>query len=395
MSSDATDTGIEARELRPFYFPPPQYIDRPSLHDNAAILTAGLANTGDLDQIHGFINAVLATLQGNPGAMLDWIAQTTGEWVGDFGDWALGLAADFTELLAALTGRYEGDDAVLAHIQAWSSGIIAKFTDLRDALAGDYTGDDIVLRAIQSWSNALSSAINAATTFVQNVLDAILQGIRGIPIVGGSIADIIESITGLNRTAETAASTAHDAVERVGDAETRLDEYSDRLDLLDQVSGFASMYLTKNWRVAGSGKLIALPFDGQVGPAKRCTPESGDIRLEKGTWTASALVEFTGYTIGSGTAAVYIQVDDPHGTQYTRKRLAFFLAAGNTQSAFLQNTFVTPESGYTVRVFVAHSGTWTTVYGGTVRSMLTVNRWDIDVSNAVVDPDVPDGGDLT
>lgn len=51
---------------------------------------------------------------------------------------------------------------------------------------------------------ASTAAVNTINTFIQNLVDAILQAIRKVPVVGGSIADIIADVGGLKDTADTA-----------------------------------------------------------------------------------------------------------------------------------------------------------------------------------------------
>lgn len=60
----------------------------------------------------------------------------------------------------------------------------------------------------QTLVSGLSSALSSVEGYVQDLVNAILRAIRGIPVVGGSLADIITEIGGLKSTADTAQSTA-------------------------------------------------------------------------------------------------------------------------------------------------------------------------------------------
>ncbi|AKL88196.1 hypothetical protein GMA3_19 [Gordonia phage GMA3] len=55
----------------------------------------------------------------------------------------------------------------------------------------------------QSLVTGLNTALNNANNFIQNVINVIIQGIKKVPIVGGSIANLLEAVTGLTNTVET------------------------------------------------------------------------------------------------------------------------------------------------------------------------------------------------
>ncbi|AXH46615.1 minor tail protein [Gordonia phage BobBob] len=84
--------------------------------------------------------------------------------------------------------------------------VIENLQDLWKALTSTYEGDDEWLLNIQAWRDSLFGWIDDVADFIQNLLDAILRGIRGIPVVGGTIADIIGGVG-------TVATNAQDAVE--------------------------------------------------------------------------------------------------------------------------------------------------------------------------------------
>lgn len=51
---------------------------------------------------------------------------------------------------------------------------------------------------------ASTAAIDTLNTFIQNLVNAILQALRGVPVVGGTLADIIADLGGVKDTADTA-----------------------------------------------------------------------------------------------------------------------------------------------------------------------------------------------
>lgn len=176
----------------------------------------------------------------------------------------------------------------------------------------------------------------------------------------------------------------------------------DRLDLLEGVSGYCNLFMGKNWRVKG-GSRVTLPFDTQLGPAKGATPEAGGIRLGgKGLWRADCHVSFypapSNWFTGAGAVSlqVFLQVSTLAGVRYTEHEFDIVITQHGAETAAFSHTFVIPtDDAYRVIVQVQHPKDWHWVYGGTLRSSLSVNKWDNGTSNAVVLPTAPDGGELT
>ena len=59
-----------------------------------------------------------------------------------------------------------------------------------------------VVEGLDTALNSLSSSVNSVSDWIQQVIDAIISAIRKVPIVGGSIADIISDIGGLKDQAD-------------------------------------------------------------------------------------------------------------------------------------------------------------------------------------------------
>lgn len=197
--------------------------------------------------------------------------------------------------------------------------------------------------------------------------------------------------------------------EQEGDIHRRLDDFADyqlgmtdRQDLLEGVSGYCNLFMGRNWRVRG-GSRITLPFDTLLGPPKGATPDAGGIRLGgKGLWRADCQVSFypapSNWFTGSGAVSlqVFLQVATLAGVRYTEHEFDIVVTQHGAETAAFSHTFVIPtDDAYRVIVQVQHPKDWHWVYGGTLRSSLSVNRWDTGTSNAVVLPTAPDGGELT
>lgn len=70
-------------------------------------------------------------------------------------------------------------------------GIKADFEELLSALRGQYDGDDAVLKAIQT----LFAPLRALPQLVADLIDGIISVIRGVPLVGGSLANLLDELT--------------------------------------------------------------------------------------------------------------------------------------------------------------------------------------------------------
>lgn len=84
------------------------------------------------------------------------------------------------------------------------------------ANAGDIWFDDADLRKVsnglpQNWIFNLVPDLGGLRQFVQDVIDGIISAIRGIPFIGGNIANLIEWITGWQEDTDEAAAQAADA----------------------------------------------------------------------------------------------------------------------------------------------------------------------------------------
>ena len=244
------------------------------------------------------------------------------------------------------------------------------------------------------------------TTPGQNAPDGAWQfGDRmGQEMAGMTREDIIAMMTGQARSDMNTAvggwngmtADVDDLAEQVHDVQLELGE---RVDLLDGVRGYCSTYLGSNWLVPGNqGK--QLPFDAQLGPAKGAAPQSGGIRLlEKGLWRADAHVGFqvqSGWFTGAARAVVYLTVRVAATWEtYSQREYSLVVGRAGDETAAFSHTFVVPEDDtYIVTVDMFHQNTRQYVFGGTLRSALSVNKWDFRVTNAVVAPTVPDGGTL-
>lgn len=211
-------------------------------------------------------------------------------------------------------------------------GIDRSVSDIRDALNGSYAGSDPVLSAIKSIAAAFLTAassldatklintiaaaripaldmskvttgslevarvIGAATataladvqTFVNSLVNAILQAIRGIPVVGGTLADVIADLGGLNTTANTAASTANTAQSTANSASGAA---ASAVAQMNYAGAFSI------WGATNPSMETTVPLSSLVKPAVSTT-----TTLSGSTNSVSGIMSHS-HTINSGAAA--------------------------------------------------------------------------------------------
>lgn len=174
--------------------------------------------------------------------------------------------------------------------------------------------------------------------------------------------------------------------------------FGDRLDLLEGVNGYCNLFMSANWLVA-QNQLLVLPFDTQLGPNIGATPHGGNaIKLAtKGLWRADAHVSMEKMNSSNFQASVFISVINA-GTEavFTESEYDLVLTPSGSETAAFSKTFVIPtDDTYIVRARIRHNRTSRVrVFGGTLRSALSVNKWDSGTANLVVLDTAPDGGDL-
>lgn len=228
----------------------------------------------------------------------------------------------------------------------------------------------------------------------------------GQDLSGMTESQIIEMMTGQTRGSANTAVGGWNGV--VADVSTLADEVEDvqlelneRVDLLDGVRGYCNAYLGLNWTVGGNADK-QLPFDSQIGPPKGAELYNGvGIKmLEKGLWRADVHLSFqvqSGWFTGAALASVYLSVRPTANptSVFTRRQYSLVIGRAGDETASFAHTFVIPDDdAYFVTVEINHKNTRQTVFGGTVRSGLSVNKWDFRIDNPVVAPTVPDGGTL-
>lgn len=210
--------------------------------------------------------------------------------------------------------------------------------------------------------------------------------------------------------------------------------YNDRVELLNQVSGFGASVMGQNWLVTLSA-WVRVPFTLQVGPSKRAGLDASAGRLilkAGGLWRVDTLMNCLGYTrqaipLGPGSTqynyyplAVTYLLEVVNGAGVVLTSREFKAQTGHNKIEFAPIPPTVATSTAFSHTFVldnineADSATWAyvrvsmraidvsglgtssscSVYGGTSKSALAATRWSKD-SGPAGSPTVGNGGTLT
>ena len=221
-----------------------------------------------------------------------------------------------------------------------------------------------------------------------NILEQIFEGIGGI---GAALAEGVNGIIGMIADALFGPGGGSPIV-RLSDGMTAL---NNRLDLMSDISGYCGAFMSNNYRFGGGNNYKKLRFDSLYGPPKNASLDAANHRiiLAKGTWSVSLL---TAMAPIDGTNWVRARIDcrAPDGSLHSRRWLDGRSGPQNG-TQFHQVPVIAPENGYYIEAHLTHDAWWWTVMGGTERTLLFVNRWDIRTTNDFENTSPGNGGDVS
>ena len=176
----------------------------------------------------------------------------------------------------------------------------------------------------------------------------------------------------------------------------------DRVDLLEGVQGYCSLYMGANWNINGGVAVIA-PFNTQLGPRINTSLMTNGIKFgTRGLWRADAHVTFDAAPALWGSSTVVgvvwitiVKVAD--SSLYSQRRYDMVITPNGAETASFSHTFVIPEDdayGVIAHVYHSRGGSYHRLLGGTLWSALSVNKWGVGTENNNIEPTVPDGGNL-
>ena len=183
--------------------------------------------------------------------------------------------------------------------------------------------------------------------------------------------------------------------QRLSDGMTEL---NNRLDLMEDVSGYGGMIMSNNHRFTGS-TYKTIPFNTQYGPntpSVSLDTTNHRIYLARGTWSINLLISVpqAGALGGDTWMRPAIRVHRPDGSEYLTQWLDW-RSGTNPHAYYAQIPLIVPnDDGFYVEALFRQSSLNFPILGGTDRSKFWVNRWDLrtDENNLIIDP--PDGPDV-
>ena len=248
---------------------------------------------------------------------------------------------------------------------------------------GAYVGDASSPNAITDLNNLTEA--EAKNRMLGQVAPSFERHRDGVWQDGGLLSHIANFLFGFGHGAPAV---------RLSDGMTEL---NNRLDLMEDVSGYGGMILSKNRRFVSS-EYRDVPFDTQYGPH---TPHSVEVDtaghrfvLSAGTWSINALLVTpqTGVLADDVWHRATITSYYPDGTEHMNQWLDW-RSGINPDSFFAQVPLVVPnDDGYYVKVRFRASTR--TLLGGTDRTKFWVNRWDLRTENNNVIINTGDGPDV-
>ena len=216
----------------------------------------------------------------------------------------------------------------------------------------------------------------------------ILSGFLSIgAAIGQALADLASALFG-------DYSGDNQALLVISDGMTAL---NDRVELLDDVPGYAGGFMSQNHRFGAGTAFKKIPFNTKYGPEKKASLDTTNhvMVLEKGSWSVHLTI-VTGAAVGFGGVghSVRALVRDASGVEKIRR--IFDWQAGSPEWAqhYAMPVIVT-EDGWTVEIGYRHNGSWWPLSGGTEKTLLWVERKNIDTDNNNIIINPPNGPDIT
>lgn len=249
-------------------------------------------------------------------------------------------------------------------------------------------------------ANLLLDALNGILT---SVFDAIVTGAQAIGIIATNIWNgLVDAVTGIFEGIASifTGGGSYEAGSILAEANDRQLEINERLDLMEDVSGYIATYMKENhyktrdtWHV--------MPFNGQLGPNKNAELITNGtwancIWLAKGTWVISVQVAHDQHA-DRKASIVRLTGYKPDLTVFTTKEGHYEVNPDKKLTLPVQHTVVVPDdAGMYLQVTAKYDvGTLGGIYkklrylGGTHMTHFTAHRLNLDTSNAIREEDVP------
>lgn len=214
----------------------------------------------------------------------------------------------------------------------------------------------------------------------------ILSGFASIgAAIGKALSDLATALFGFG---------GGEPLPRIEDGMTSLNQ---RINLLDDVPGYAGAIMTQNRRFGSGSTYKTIPFNSRYGPSKKAQLNTSNHRmvLETGSWSAHFTIS-TGSGNGGIGHGLRALVRDKNGTEVMTRLFDWQNNGSTWDQHYAMPIIVPPESApWSIELGYRHSGVWWTIYGGTEKTLIWVERKNIDTANSGIIRNPGDGPDIT
>ena len=226
------------------------------------------------------------------------------------------------------------------------------------------------------------------------ILEAIFNGVGGI---GEALAEGFNGLLGMVADALFGPGPGTPA-ERMSDGMTEL---NNRVELLDDVPGYAGGFMSRNHRFGAGSTFKKIPFDTKYGPEKKASLDVSTSRMvmENGSWSAHFTISSMSGSAGGVGHGVRALVRDKDGTEVITRFFDYQQSGGAAWSQHYSMPIIVPPdtAPWSVELAYRHSigiGWWS-LAGGTEKTLIWVERKNIDTDNNNIIINPPNGPDIT
>lgn len=179
--------------------------------------------------------------------------------------------------------------------------------------------------------------------------------------------------------------------DKLGSIEDGMTALNDDLSVLADVPGYAGAFLEFNHRFGSGSTYKTIPFNKKYGPEKKAYLSNNRIYLNKGSWSAHFTISTgPGGGVGHGLRA---RVYNTAGTPVITRYYDYQSPNAGWDMHYALPVIVT-QDGWSIELAYRHSGTWWYILGGTEKTILWVERKNLETSNSTIITNPGDGWDI-
>lgn len=179
--------------------------------------------------------------------------------------------------------------------------------------------------------------------------------------------------------------------DKLGSIEDGMTALNNDLSVLADVPGYAGAFMLNNHRFGAGSTYKTIPFNEKYGPEKKAYLSNSRLYLNVGSWSAHFTISTSGGGgVGHGLRA---RVYDTAGTPVISRYFDWQTPNAGWDQHFAMPIIVT-EDGWSLELAYRHNGIWWTLYGGTEKTLVWVERKNIETSNHTVITNPSDGWDI-